>query len=124
MRLYEPFSFTHPTIHSLSSKKPSVTSNRMAYNVNRMKTSEIYSHFSFVVYITLTLFIDILSVCSSPIFSILSASSFVFSQVYPRLQTWKSFLTDIGYGKLMLSSSDSLCFKFFFFFNTIHLVIW
>ena len=91
MCTFEPFSFNHPTVHSLSFKKPSVATTHMPDNVSEMKSSKIYAHPSFVVYITFSLFIDIL--CVAPFSSQYFLLS-TFSEVYPRHQTLKPSLTD------------------------------
>lgn len=70
------------------------------HSANKMKTSKIrFAHFMHLEY-NILLFIDMLSVYSSPLFSVHSASSFTFSQACPRRQT----LTDIYKRKLTVSS--------------------
>lgn len=71
------------------------------HSANKMKTSKIHLHTSCILNINnILLFIEMLSVYSSPLFSVHSASSFTFSQACPRRQT----LTDIYKRKLTVSS--------------------
>lgn len=123
MYLFEPLSFNHPTIHSLSFKKPSVAPTQMAYNVSKMKTTKIYSHPSFVVYITFSLFIDILFVTP------LSSHYFLLPHLHflkstPDFKHLRHLWLTIHYGKLMFSSSDSQNVLSVFILQSTHLAIW